>query len=666
MKSLASFRLTMATAILAAKMESASRAIMLLLLTSICSLVVVGDATGQTLVQYDPVGGPWQSAVPFQPTSVANTVAASDLSQVGFVGNWQNSNVWPVGQIGQSSPVLDETQYVTFDVIPNTPNNTIQYLTLSYSRRSYTGEANQQAAVRTSLDAFASNVALVTDLSPAGVEEILFDIRSLPISSDSITFRVYFFDAPTTGEDWVDLDSSANGGSGLVLTALDTSGGPVPVENLACSTIGDTGIIDATWTNPVSYDGINIFVDGVLEVTLPGGDTSYSTVPLPVGITSTLCVEPVIAGVTGGQVCCDVFLGPPAVENLACTVDFASNLVQATWTNSQPYDALNAYVNGVLNTTLPGDATTYSTPPQPPGSTVEVCIEPAVGGVLGPQSCCSDVLVQTLVQYDPVGGPWFSAVPFQPTSVANTVETVSDLSQVGFVGDWQNSNVWPVGQLGQASPDLDETQYVTFDVMPNTTIQYLTLSYSRRSYTGEANQQAAVRTSLDAFASNVALVTDLSPAGVEEILFDIRSLPISSDSITFRVYFFDAPTTGEDWVDLDSSANGGSGLVLRGIETSGQVDEILRGDFNNDGGVNFLVDALFGLNAGFVPGSPQPPCLAAADANGDRSVNFLVDCLFMLNAGFVPGSPLPPAPYPDCGPDQNGLDTLGCDNLSCP
>ena len=101
-------------------------------------------------------------------------------------------------------------------------------------------------------------------------------------------------------------------------------------------------------------------------------------------------------------------------------------------------------------------------------------------------------------------------------------------------------------------------------------------------------------------------------------------------------------------------------------QPGGMPTEFIRGDFNNDGGVNFLVDALFGLNAGFVPGSPQPPCLAAADANGDRNVNFLVDSLFMLNAGFVPGSPLPPAPHPNCGPDQNGIDTLGCDTPSCP
>ena len=55
---------------------------------------------------------------------------------------------------------------------------------------------------------------------------------------------------------------------------------------------------------------------------------------------------------------------------------------------------------------------------------------------------------------------------------------------------------------------------------------------------------------------------------------------------------------------------------------------------------------------------------SAVDANGDGTINFLVDSLFMLNAGFVPGSPLPPPPYPDCG--GNALLELGCLVQTCP
>ena len=146
-----------------------------------------------------------------------------------------------------------------------------------------------------------------------------------------------------------------------------------------------------------------------------------------------------------------------------------------------------------------------------------------------------------------------------------------------------------------------------------------------------------------------------------------------SNAIEFRYSDLspNSPTVGVEnqdgsaGTDADPMGTVGPGVcrsLTPGNPCVGGGAEFIRGDFNNDGGVNFLVDALFGLNAGFVPGSPQPQCFVAADANGDRSVNFLVDALFMLNAGFVPASPLPPLPYPDCGEDQNGIDVLGCDN----
>ncbi len=75
---------------------------------------------------------------------------------------------------------------------------------------------------------------------------------------------------------------------------------------------------------------------------------------------------------------------------------------------------------------------------------------------------------------------------------------------------------------------------------------------------------------------------------------------------------------------------------------------------------NALADGLFVLNAQFVPGSPQPPCRAAADADGNRQVNGLTDGLYILNAGFVPGSLPPPPPFQNCGNDPNGIAALGC------
>ena len=93
--------------------------------------------------------------------------------------------------------------------------------------------------------------------------------------------------------------------------------------------------------------------------------------------------------------------------------------------------------------------------------------------------------------------------------------------------------------------------------------------------------------------------------------------------------------------------------------------EFLRGDGNDDGGVN-IADAVYLLNALFVPGSPQTSCTDTQDTNDDGGVN-IADAVFVLNALFVPGSP----PLPDPGPSTCGVDptddTLDCASyLSCP
>ncbi len=86
----------------------------------------------------------------------------------------------------------------------------------------------------------------------------------------------------------------------------------------------------------------------------------------------------------------------------------------------------------------------------------------------------------------------------------------------------------------------------------------------------------------------------------------------------------------------------------------------IRGDVDGNGAFSALVDSLFALNFGFVPGSPTPPCLATADADGNDSFNPLVDGLFMLNFGFVPGAPPIPPPFPNCGGDASAS-PVGCD-----
>ncbi len=93
-------------------------------------------------------------------------------------------------------------------------------------------------------------------------------------------------------------------------------------------------------------------------------------------------------------------------------------------------------------------------------------------------------------------------------------------------------------------------------------------------------------------------------------------------------------------------------------------DEFGRGDANADGGLNVLVDAIFIYNylIGQVPGGI--PCEDAADVNDDGSIN-IVDVLYLLNFGFLPGSPPPPAPFLICGMDPTD-DSLDCAVFPCP
>ena len=112
----------------------------------------------------------------------------------------------------------------------------------------------------------------------------------------------------------------------------------------------------------------------------------------------------------------------------------------------------------------------------------------------------------------------------------------------------------------------------------------------------------------------------------------------------------------------------GEQAILVALEAVGSgPGQFRRGDTNADGSFSGLIDGLFLLNFGFVPGSPAPPCMDAADVDDGGSVNALVDGLFVLNFGFIPGSPPPPPPGPtDCGIDPT-MDTVDCvDYPGCP
>lgn len=95
----------------------------------------------------------------------------------------------------------------------------------------------------------------------------------------------------------------------------------------------------------------------------------------------------------------------------------------------------------------------------------------------------------------------------------------------------------------------------------------------------------------------------------------------------------------------------------------------VRGDANADDSVS-IADAVFLLNALFVPNTPPLTCEDAGDVNDDGALT-IADAVYLLSALFVPGANAIPAPYPNTGADPTpdalancGPTTLAFQNIS--
>ena len=95
-----------------------------------------------------------------------------------------------------------------------------------------------------------------------------------------------------------------------------------------------------------------------------------------------------------------------------------------------------------------------------------------------------------------------------------------------------------------------------------------------------------------------------------------------------------------------------------------QQEDFIRGDADGNGSLNALVDAIFILVFQYQGGTP-PPCLEAADVDGNGDFHGLLDALKLLNNVFDGGC-LPPPPWPECGPDPDPANSLGCGPNGCP
>ncbi len=87
--------------------------------------------------------------------------------------------------------------------------------------------------------------------------------------------------------------------------------------------------------------------------------------------------------------------------------------------------------------------------------------------------------------------------------------------------------------------------------------------------------------------------------------------------------------------------------------------EFVRADAEGDMDVE-MSDAIFTLQALYVPGSDTLECKDAGDSDDNGSIE-MSDAIYTLKYLYVPGAPEPPTPFPSCGsdPTEDGLDCAG-------
>ena len=406
---------------------------------------------------------------------------------------------------------------------------------------------------------------------------------------------------------------------------------------LTCTNDNDDG--NLTWVNngclanPCPYTGHEIFRNGSSIATLPAGDTSYTDVA-PGDGTHTYSVVTTCDNGGSGNVSCVVIIGQASdlIWDGSASGDSGGSrtAIEAALTNSgRSFDSVSDL--SAL------DLSVYETVWAIAGAYPDNTIISAAEG---------DLLADYCLSGGPTGKRAALYLEGTDTFAFDTPTAVHDLDHTIGVSDGDATGVAIVTGLaavdasGNALCDLSFIVDVPYIEPTNEWVDYVVPD------TTPTGNGAAVSLISD-LGQNLGVFGDANLSGVGNGVHVTATSSVSGGSL--------------DGVQADYFA------AIISCLSPPPMEEVIRGDINNDGVVNFLVDALFALNAGFVPGSPQPSCQTQADANGDRTVNFLVDALFMLNAGFVPGSPLPPAPYPDCGDDANGIDTLGCDvpNPAC-
>lgn len=259
------------------------------------------------------------------------------------------------------------------------------------------------------------------------------------------------------------------------------------VNQLDCTTTSGSTIAELTWSNPQSFDEIRVYASGILEATLPGSATAYTSISQPVPSTVDFCLEPVLGGTPLAQNCCVAEFAVDPVEVLGCSSVTGSGVATVEWTNPFAYDEIRVYVNSNLESVLPGTATTYDTLPVGAGAlptTASICLEGVQNGAVAAQSCCNEPL-SDVVDYQACRTPGVP-VNLQVSPVTDILivpnplligeaEVLVDISHT-FVGDLVVDLTGPNGSNvvlhGEQGNDTDDLKVVYRDSGGPNTIPY--------------------------------------------------------------------------------------------------------------------------------------------------------------------------------------------------
>lgn len=408
----------------------------------------------------------------------------------------------------------------------------------------------------------------------------------------------------------------------------------LPVTGLMCTANGST--VDLNWTNGTTYDEVRVYVDGVLDATLGGGQTTYTTGALLDG-THTICVEGFQAAAgPAAQACCSLFLGQ--------LTDLILDLEGAGATDSTGALVISLQslgLNPAVETTVPITAVPFlaqaeriwvmtGTFPD------DYRISAAEGDAL------AAVAAQGTGIYFEGGDHWGFQHAFSGLDARDGVE-----SDIGAnISDGDDSFTSMDGQDASAvGIDLSGFAGVVYsqDQGGNDYTDRLEVTGTTAGATPDADILAAAATWRDASSASGYIT------GVAAIHND-GGVMISS-SWEFGGFGGNQENLASSYLSLFGSVVG---------------TQFVRGECNNDGSVN-LPDAVFLLTYLFPPsGTPAPlDCIDACDTNDDGSLN-LVDAVAILNALF--GQPIIPLPGPaTCGTDPTANDALDCQVFgACP